>query len=494
MLSSPITVPIWIFATLAILSVLFLIDRIFVPSVRWVIRRKVNRVITEINEHLKFEIRPFQLTKRKVLIDRLVYDPIVVEAIEAHCQQTGMPHEVAMDEVRGYAKEIVPAFNAYVYYRWIYQLCRYVCRLFYRVRVGVADEDEIRNIDRKATVVFVMNHRSNFDYLLVAYLASKQTTLSYAAGEWAKIFLLQSVIRAMGAFFVRRDSGNPLYRSVLERYVHMATREGVCQAVFPEGGLTKTGSIAPPKLGFIDYMLRGFDVDKDRDVIFLPVGINYDKVVEDQVQIDAGHGIRFNRSIWNLTKTAVKFLFANFTKRRNRRRDLFGYASVNFGHTISTKEFADRLGINFVALDKETRFNYTAMLAKKLMNGIGYVTPVLPVPLIAQVFRRSDAAFLSELDVISAVHNLIDEMIALGAPLHDSEKPAKKTMQKSLTLMVHYGLLEPVDDGFVVAADSQDLLDYYANSIEHWFGGVEYIDPLQHRVGLAATVKAAQAE
>lgn len=487
MLTNSITVPIWVIAGLAILAVLFLIDRIFVPSVRWMIRRKVNRVITEINEHLKFEIRSFQLTKRKVLIDRLVYDPKVAEAIEAHVKRTGMPREVAMEEVRGYAKEIVPAFNAYVYYRWIYHLCRYVCRLLYRVRVGVADEGEIRAIDRQATVVFVMNHRSNFDYLLVAYLASKQTTLSYAAGEWAKVFLLQSLIRAMGAFFVRRDSGNPLYRSVLERYVHMATREGVCQAVFPEGGLTRTGALSPPKLGFIDYMLRGFDVDKDRDVIFLPVGINYDKVIEDQVQINAGHGQRVDRSIWNLTKTASRFLFENFTKRRNRRRDLFGYASVNFGHPISTKEFADRLGINFIDLDKQTRFNYTAMLAQKLMNGIGYVTPILPVPLIAQTFRRSGAPFMTELEVISSVHDLIDELIEIGAPLNDSEKPAKKTMQKSLALMAHYGLLEPVSGGYQVVSDSQEFLDYYANSIEHWFGGVEYIDPLQHRIDTQAS-------
>jgi glycerol-3-phosphate O-acyltransferase len=335
-----------------------------------------------------------------------------------------------------------------------------------------------------------MNHRSNFDYLLVAYLASRQTTLSYAAGEWAKVFVLQSIIRAMGAFFVRRDSGNPLYRCVLERYVHMATREGVCQAVFPEGGLTKTGALAPPKLGFIDYMLRGFDVDKDRDVIFLPVGINYDKVVEDQVQINAGHGIRVNRSIWNLTKTAAKFLSANFTKRRDRRRDLFGYASVNFGYPISTKDFADRLGINFVALDKETRFNYTAMLAQKLMNGIGYVTPVLPVPLIAQVFRRSGAAFMSELDVISAVHELIDELIELGAPLNDSEKPARKTVEKSLALMAHYGLLQPVAGGYQVVAEKQDLIDYYANSIEHWFGGVDHIDPLCHRIDASTSTVA----
>ena len=44
------------------------------------------------------------------------------------------------------------------------------------------------------------------------------------------------LIRSMGAYFVRRDSRDPLYRAVLQRYVQMATDAGLTQAVFPEGG------------------------------------------------------------------------------------------------------------------------------------------------------------------------------------------------------------------------------------------------------------------
>jgi len=482
MLSSPITVPMWIFALLALLSALFFIDRIVVPTVRWMMRRRVKRVISEVSEHLRFEIRPFQLTKRKVLIDRLTFDPVVAEAVETHVQQSGQSRDEAMEEVRTYAAEIVPSFNAWIYYRCVWHLCRSVTRLLYRVRLGVADEEKIFAIDRDATVVFVMNHRSNFDYLLVAYLASRQTTLSYAAGEWARIFLLESVIRAMGAFFVRRDSGNPLYRAVLRQYVHMATREGVCQAVFPEGRLTTTGGLAEPRLGFIDYMLRDFDVTRHRDVIFLPVGINYDKVLEDQIQIDAGKGIRVHRSLWKWFNFAGRSVLVYFTRRKDRRRDLFGYASVNFGLPISAKEFAGRLNINFVDLDKDERFNYTAMLVQRVMNGVGYVIPILPVPLIAQAFCHSNRHVMSELQVISAVHDLIDDLIEKGAPINDSETPSRKTMQKSLALMVHHGLLDTGEGGFRAVSDAQERLQYYANSIEHWYGGIESIEPLQHQL------------
>jgi glycerol-3-phosphate O-acyltransferase len=83
--------------------------------------------------------------------------------------------------------------------------------------VSAADPAGLRNIDPDSTVVFVMNHRSNMDYVLISYLAAERVTLSFAVGEWARVFPLDMLIRAMGAFFVRRGSQNPLYRKVLER-------------------------------------------------------------------------------------------------------------------------------------------------------------------------------------------------------------------------------------------------------------------------------------
>src|SRR4029078_11298518 len=108
-----------------------------------------------------------------------------------------------------------------------------------RVRTGYIAPAAIAAIDPDATVVLVMNHRSNMDYVLAGYLAADEAALAYAVGEWARLWPLSALIRAMGAYFVRRDSGDSLYRRVLERYIAMATEAGVPQAVFPEGGLTR---------------------------------------------------------------------------------------------------------------------------------------------------------------------------------------------------------------------------------------------------------------
>ena len=163
--------------------------------------------------------------------------------------ETGKPAAAVTKQVLGYAREIVPAFNAYVYFRVGYWLAKTFARLVYRVRLGYTDDAAIAAINPKSTVVFVMNHRSNMDYILVSFLAAERVALSYAVGEWARIWPLQGLIRAMGAYFVRRNSGDPLYRMVLQRYVQMATEGGVPQAMYPEGGLSVDGRLREPKLG-----------------------------------------------------------------------------------------------------------------------------------------------------------------------------------------------------------------------------------------------------
>ncbi len=222
-----VSLPLWLAVVLVLLAAWAALDRLLIPSLRWVLRRRVNRVLEELNTRLKIRIQPFKLTKREVLIDRLLYDPQVQQAAEAHAREHDMPRNIAMDHVRRYADEIVPAFNAYIYFRLGYWIARNVARSLYRVRLGYADERGIAAIAPESTVVFLINHRSNMDYILVSYLVAERAALSYAVGEWARIWPLQTLIRAMGAYFVRRNSRDPLYRKVLERYVAMATLAGV---------------------------------------------------------------------------------------------------------------------------------------------------------------------------------------------------------------------------------------------------------------------------
>lgn len=78
-MAGEITISVWVFVLLVAVAVIAVLDRVLIPSSRWFLRRRINQVIEEIGTRLDIEIRPFQLTKRQVLVDRLVYDPIVIE-------------------------------------------------------------------------------------------------------------------------------------------------------------------------------------------------------------------------------------------------------------------------------------------------------------------------------------------------------------------------------------------------------------------------------
>ncbi len=63
-MTSQVTLPIWIFLLMLAITGWAVLARVMIPSVRWFLRRRINRVLDEIGTRLDIEIRPFQLTKR----------------------------------------------------------------------------------------------------------------------------------------------------------------------------------------------------------------------------------------------------------------------------------------------------------------------------------------------------------------------------------------------------------------------------------------------
>jgi glycerol-3-phosphate O-acyltransferase len=424
------------------------------PSVRWFFRKRFYRAVDEINERLQLKIQPFKLTERRVLIDRLAYDPEVQAAVEAQMAESGEPRSVVMARVERHAREIVPSFSAYTYFAIGARVARLIAQSLYRVRLGAFDEAALARIDREATVVFVINHRSNADYLLVTYLASTRSALSYAVGEWARVWPLSRIIRSMGAYFIRRRSRDALYRRVLARYVRMATDAGVTQAIFPEGGLSRDGKLAPPKLGLLSYIVTGFD-PATRDVVFVPVGLNYDRVLEDRVLIathEADGPPRFPVNIRTTAAFVLKLVWRRFSGRYYR----FGYACVSFGEPMSLKAF----------LAGDPGGNTVAALGAELSARIGRVIPVLPVSLVASVFVAA-AAPLPMTEVRAAAAELLERLQAAGAHSHIPRASLDYAVEVGLRMLTLRGIVTEVEGVYAAAPEEAGLLRYYANTIAH---------------------------
>ncbi len=467
-MDTQITIPFWFFILLIFISALVVIQKFLFPGIRWFFRKKINLAINELNQRLNVSIRPFQLTKRQVLLDRLIHDAQVLEFVQSQSIEDEVPREVLMEKVHIYAREIIPSFNAYIYYRFGFWLSKKLAMMLYKVRVKTASKQHLNQVSQDATIVFVMNHRSNMDYILISFLVSEKMTLSYAVGEWARVWPLQGLIKSMGAYFVRRNSRNPLYRKVLERYIAMATKEGVCQAVFPEGGLTRDGKIRAPKLGFLDYMLRNYNHRKDRDVIFIPVGINYDRVLEDRTLLRTLDPQAEKRSRWYAIKTTLKFWLHNLHLARRHQWKRFGYASVSFADPVSTKDYCEKNKIDFSQLDSEQRFKQVAMLADVLMTDIEKTVPVVPVVLLASVFLQAKGRTMAKQKVLGNAKDLMKRIEKKGAQILFPNKDKLVNLEAAMEMLCFRHLVKVQDDSYQMEENATEVFEYYQNSIKYW--------------------------
>ena len=447
----------------AALSGVALTDRVLLPSVRWYLRRHAAAVIEDVNERLHLKIPPFGFTKRQVLIERLVYDPEILKAAEVHCEEHGLQMAAAMERVERYAHEIVPAFNPYVYFRIGTRLSKTLAHKLYNVRIGFANERALEKVETQPSVVFVVNHRSNMDYILLAYLASKRTALSYAAGEWARIWPIEQLVKAMGAFFVRRGSGNPLYRRVLERWVQMATEAGMVQVVFPEGGLSRDGKLREPKIGLLDYMLRRFDPVGVRDLVFIPVGVNYDRVLEDRsllLSTETGQHSRLDAVV-----NAGGFVSHHLRLALRGGWQRFGHAVVNFGTPISMREYTETRGIDFREMERPERTDRVKALAQELMGEVGNVIPVVPVPLVAHLFVENPDQAMSKQEIKLRCRTLMADFESSGAHVYTPHRDQDLAIESGLDALILRHLVREENGFYRAESDELPLLRYYANSI-----------------------------
>ena len=452
-----VELPIWALILMGLLAAVTAASHLLFPSVRWFFRRRAERVVSRLNRRLARPIQPFKLAQRHDMIQNVLYDPEVIRAVNDYADQMGVPDNVAFETAQRYAREIVPSFSATVYFGLGIKLAKWISRTLYRVRVVNTGSDGVAGIDPQDTVVFIMNHRSNIDYVLVTYLAARDSALSYAVGEWARVWPLRPLIKMMGGYFIRRKNLNPLYRKVLARYVQLSTREGVAQAVFPEGGLSRTGALGKPKLGLISYIIDGFDPGGARDVVFVPVGLNYDRVLEDRVLVRA-QGDKSARFKFRV-RSAFRYVGRHFWQRITGKFHRLGFAAVAYGQPVSLKGFL-----------KAHSTDVAEALGAELMGRVAKVVPILPVPLVCRMLERAggemavadmEAQFARDIDTYRAAK------LELCLPVANGEEVCVRAVREALRMLEVRELVEMQGARVRVTKKAPDVITYYASSLAH---------------------------
>lgn len=454
---------VWLLALLAVIAVIALF------------RRYADHLAARALLRHRARVDRFKLASRAHVRERLLDDPVILQEARDHARDTGGTDAMALARVREYVDEIVPFFNVIAYFQFGYRLSRAALNFFYKVTVHFEDRLAIQRLPRDAVLVYLMNHRSNADYVLVGYALSGQVAISYAVGEWARAFPLEHVFKAFGAYFVRRRYRERLYHTVLERYVQLITRQGVTQGIFLEGGLTRDGKLRAPKIGLLDYVLGIAREPAYRDRLHVvPVAVNYDRVLEDRsllLELASSEGRR-RPSRLSQAADVFRFLIWNAGRMVTRRWKRYGRAAVVVGAPVALGEwFASQPDL--FDIPREERLARVQRLSDGVMERIGTLIPVTPVPLACAAIQSFDSDFIPRAVLLRRMEEMRDALVELNGRVVRADRDIEETFERAWRMLRMRRMLAAAGDGFAVLPRGRSLVSYYANSIMHLLGPFE---------------------
>jgi len=424
-------------------------------------------MVLRVVHHFQLRLERYKLVSKRAVRDDLMRDHAVKRAVEEHCRAHSLSETEGSALVEDYVNEIVPFFDVLSYYKLGYNIARLILSLLYRVTSEYQDIESLKQIPKSDIVIYLMNHRSNADYVVVAYVLAHGVSISYAVGEWARVWPLEYVFKSFGAYFVRRGFREPLYHTVLERYVQLITRNGVTQGIFLEGGLSRNGLLQPAKLGLLDYSARvilepGFK----RDIWLVPVAINYDRVLEDRTltrELIDEHERPGRR---HQLSTVLQYLLFNFVRLLTGNLKRYGKAAVNFGTPISIRQWsAQNPGV--LENPREDRLRQLQELGDEVMSRIAAIMPITPVPLVAAALLSFGETLIGREELLDRIDEYRDHLRSSGGKLVRGDQGAEAIMDRAWRMLSMRRLVVNNGGAYVILPSQRSLLEYYANSVTH---------------------------
>ena len=442
----------------------------------WLARTALDRAARRSVLRFHARLDRFKLTKKRTIVAALLADEAIAQAVAAHAGEHGTTAEEGWARVRRYLDEIIPFFNVLAYYRLGYALSRAVLNFFYKVSVDAERPDPFRGLPRDSVIIYLMNHRSNADYVLVAYAMAGDVSISYAVGEWARAFPLEYLFKSFGSYFIRRRYREPLYHVVLERYVQLITRHGVTQGIFPEGGLTRDGTLRPAKIGLLDYALGvARDPALRARMYVMPVAINYDRVLEDRSLLRelAARDGRPHGSRWEQLGEVVRYVGWNLGRIATGRWRRYGRAAVMVGAPIAVAEWLaglEREGIALFDLERTERLGHVQRFCDAVMARIGALVPVTPVALACAALQTFDADFVAHDRLIDRMEELRAVLPEVNARVLRAERGTAVVFDRAYRMLRMRKILARQGGRYLVLPRGRPLISYYANGIAHLLG------------------------
>jgi glycerol-3-phosphate O-acyltransferase len=430
--------------------------------------RMAQRIFRVHFRNLKTAVIGPDLSHRRTLVRGLLDEPLVKQAILEEAERANISQAKAQAQALRYGNEIASDYS-YSVIRFMEVVLSWFWNKIYD-GIKVSHIEGVQAVSPGHEVIYVPCHRSHIDYLLLSYLLFRNglTPPHVAAGINLNMPGIGGLLRRGGAFFMRRTfKGNPLYSSVFNEYLHTLFTKGFPVEYFVEGGRSRTGRMLQPKTGMLAITLRSFLRNSRTPIVFVPVYIGYERVLEGRTYLGELRGAsKKKESIFDIFKVIGAL-----------RKQRFGQVSVNFGEPIKLAEFLDNEQPNWREQELGPQFrptwlnNTTYRLGQRVARHLNEAAAINPVNLVALALLSTNKLALDD-QAMARILNLYLTLLR-RVPYSPHTTLPEGDGKALIDYVKGMNLLSEQNDalGKVLYLDEQNavLMTYYRNNVLHIF-------------------------
>ncbi|MGH8041735.1 MAG: glycerol-3-phosphate 1-O-acyltransferase PlsB [Rudaea sp.] len=436
--------------------------------------RKVSRVLRAHFHRVRAQVIGPDLSHRRIVVDALLNTEPVRDAIVTASIKEKITPDQARARARAFAREIAADYSHPVVRSVSFLLTSFWNKLY--DGIAVHHFDKARAAATGHEVVYVPCHRSHADYLLLSYqlYQSGLVVPHIAAGVNLNLPVLGPLLRRGGAFFMRRSfKGNALYAVVFKEYIGQLIDRGAPMEYFIEGTRSRTGRTLAPRFGLLSMTVRAFLRAPRRPVLFQPVYIGYEKLMEGKSYIGELSGKSKEKESWLSLIRGVRGVL----------RQHYGHVALNFGEPIELTPVLDDAspGWRDATGDADAKPEWLGSvldrLGEQILVNINRATDVNPVNLLALAILSTPKHAMAESDLLAQ----LDLVKALLTAMPYSDRVTITAL--SPAEIVAYGermgwldrIAHPLGDVLTCDGRNAVLLSYFRNNVLHLIAAAAWV-------------------
>ena len=310
--------------------------------------------------------------------------------------------------------------------------------------------DGLEQLETKASysLVYVPNHRSHLDYVLLSYVLFQHgwAIPHVASGDNLNMPVIGGILRRVGAFFIKRTYHDlDVYRNVLESYLYEVVNLGNSVEFFIEGTRSRAGWMLHPQFGFARLFLEYQQKGVRRPLAIVPVYVAYERLLE----------IASHRQELLGSQKRNESVFGVIRNLRTMSRAM-GTLSIRFGTPIPVEKYVS---------DKPVSRDSTTIFAYEIVQSINSQAVLNAVHLVSLGIVRGHESQVEEETLFQRI-DFLQTLLRVDSLNHeyqvprDSPQALVKQVLEQYNLKNNKGVLE-------LPQDFIDATFWFRNNVIH---------------------------